>query len=77
MRFLSVLLVLLSVCCSVSVARAGSVVDRVKARGIVRCGSVERPGLASVAGENGWTGLNVDVCRGIAAAVLGSPERIE
>ena len=77
MRFLSVLPVLLSVCCSISVAKAGSVVDRVKARGIVRCGSVERPGLASVAGEKLWAGLNVDVCRGIAAAVLGSPERIE
>jgi general L-amino acid transport system substrate-binding protein len=77
MRFLSVLLVLLSVCCSISVAKAGSVVDRVKARGIVRCGSVERPGLASVAGKEVWAGLNVDVCHAIAAAVLGSPDRIE
>jgi len=77
MRFLSVLVVLLSVCCSISVAKAGSVVDRVKARGIVRCGSVERPGLASVAGKDHWTGLNVDVCRSIAAAVLGSADRIE
>ncbi len=77
MRFLSVLLVLLSVCCPISVAKAGSVVDRVKARGIVRCGSVERPGLASVSGKGVWAGLNVDVCHAIAAAVLGSPDRIE
>jgi len=77
MRFLSVLLVLLSVCCSISVAKAGSVVDRVKARGVVRCGSVERPGLASVAGKEHWAGLNVDVCHAIAAAVLGSADRIE
>lgn len=77
MRFLSVLLVLLSVCCSISVAKAGSVVDRVKARGIVRCGSVERPGLASVTGKGLLVGLNVDVCHAIAAAVLGSPDRIE
>jgi len=77
MRFPSVLLALLSVLCLVPAAKAGSVVDRVKARGIVRCGSVERPGLASVAGDHGRSGLTVDVCRGIAAAVLGSPERIE
>jgi len=77
MRFLSVLFVLVSVCCSISVAKAGSVVDRVKAHGIVRCGSVERPGLASVSGKELWSGLNVDVCHAIAAAVLGSPDRIE
>ena len=77
MRLPSFLLVMLTVCCSVSVAMAGPVIDRVKARGVVRCGSVERPGLASATGQGRWTGLNVDVCRGIAAAVLGSPDRIE
>jgi general L-amino acid transport system substrate-binding protein len=77
MRFLLVILVSLLVCCSISIARAGSVVDRVKARNVVSCGSVERPGLASIADEKRWSGLTVDICRGIAAAVLGSPERIE
>ena len=76
MRFLTVLLLLLGICSS-SVAQAASVVERVKARGVVRCGSVERPGLARAAGKDHWTGLNVDVCRAIAAAVLGSPKRIE
>ncbi len=77
MRLLLVLLTLLGVCGSISVARAGTVVDRVKARGVVRCGSVERPGLASADDHGHWRGLNVDVCRAIAAAVLKSPERIE
>ena len=77
MRLLSVLLVMLTVCCSISVSMAGSVIERVKARGIVRCGSVERPGLAGTDDHGRWTGLNVDVCRGIAAAVLGSAHRIE
>jgi general L-amino acid transport system substrate-binding protein len=49
----------------------------VKARGFVRCGSVERPGLACVDRRGGWTGLEVDVCRAVAAAVLGAPERIK
>ena len=77
MRILSILLTMLLVCCSISDAMAGSVVERVKARGFVRCGSVERPGLAGPDGHGGWTGLEVDVCRAVAAAVLGSPERIE
>ena len=77
MRILSFLLTMLLVCCSISDATAGSVAERVKARGLVRCGSVERPGLAGPDGKGGWTGLEVDVCRAVAAAVLGSPERIE
>ncbi len=77
MRVLSFLLILIGVGGSISDAQAGPVIDRVKARGVVRCGSVERPGLASDAGNGHWTGLHVDVCRAIAAAVLGSPQRIE
>ncbi len=61
----------------VSAAQAGSVLDRVKARGVVLCGSVERPGLAHLGGDGQWHGLNVDICRAVATAVLGSPERIE
>ena len=77
MRFPTVLLILLSICCSTSVAQAAGVAQRVKARGVVRCGSVEQPGLARAAGNGRWSGLNVDICRAIAAAVLGNPERIE
>ncbi len=77
MRILSMLLPLLFVCCSISEATAGGVTERVKARGFVRCGSVARPGMASADVHGRWTGLEVDVCRAAAAAVLGSPERIE
>lgn len=76
MRYFLTLLLLIAVCCPVSNAVAGSVVDRVKTRGLVRCGSVERPGLAHDAGNGRWAGLDVDICRAIAAAVLGSPEKI-
>jgi len=77
MRFQSVWLVIITVCCSMSAAAAGSVIDRVKSRGVVRCGSSERPGLASADNHGHWGGLNVDICRGIAAAVLGSADGIE
>ncbi|MEH1843732.1 MAG: hypothetical protein V7L25_01630 [Nostoc sp.] len=77
MRFILVLLTLLGVSCSISTAQAGSVIKRVKEHNVVRCGSVERTGLATEAEPGGWSGLNVDVCRAIAAAVLGSSDRIE
>jgi general L-amino acid transport system substrate-binding protein len=56
-------------------AQPASVAERVKARGAVRCGSVERPGLAQQDGKGRWHGLEVDVCRAVAAAVLGSPDK--
>ncbi|MGA2192784.1 MAG: transporter substrate-binding domain-containing protein [Nitrospirota bacterium] len=77
MRFLSFLMVLLTTFCLVPDARAGSVLERIKARGFIRCGSVERPGLAHINTRGRYSGLNVDICRAIAAAVLGSPDRIE
>ena len=76
MRFLWLPL-LLGTFCPISLAQAASVTGRVKAHGVVRCGSVERPGLARPVGQGRWTGLNVDICRAIAAAVLGSADRIE
>jgi len=51
-----------------SPAHAGSVLDRVRANHVVRCGATARPGLAG--GENG-AGLLSDLCRAIATAVLG------
>lgn len=77
MRSVSVILALLAILSIASDAQAGSVIERVKARGVVRCGSAERPGLAHFGGNGHWQGLNVDVCRAVAAAVLGSPDRIE
>ena len=77
MRILSVALVPLVLWCAISVAQAGSVVARVNARRAVRCGSVGRPGLARDTGQGRWEGLAVSVCRAVAAAVLGSPERID
>lgn len=77
MRFSLFLSALLVACCSISIAMAQPVIDRVKERGFVRCGGVARPGLASPDGHGGWKGLEVDVCRAVADAVLGAPDRIE
>jgi general L-amino acid transport system substrate-binding protein len=59
-------------------AHAGKTLDGIKARGQVVCGV--NTGLAGfgAADSNGkWTGLDVDVCRAIAAATLGDPEKVK
>ncbi len=59
-------------------AHAGKTLDSIKARGQVICGV--NTGLAgfSAADSNGkWTGLDVDICRAVAAAVLGDGEKVK
>ena len=59
-------------------AHAGKTLDAIKARGQVICGV--NTGLAgfSAADSNGkWTGLDVDICRAVAAAVLGDGEKVK
>ncbi|WP_293661208.1 amino acid ABC transporter substrate-binding protein [Rhodoferax sp. OV413] len=59
-------------------AYAGKTLDAIKARDQVVCGV--NTGLAGfgAADSNGkWTGLDVDVCRAVAAAVLGSGDKVK
>lgn len=47
--------------------------DDVRARGHLVCGVSEgTPGFAAVSEEGAWTGLDVDFCGAVAAAVLGN-----
>jgi general L-amino acid transport system substrate-binding protein len=57
-------------------ATAGPVTERIAQRHLVRCAAVERPGLFTRSAV-GPHGLYVDLCRAVAAAVLGDPDRIE
>lgn len=59
-------------------AHAGKTLDSIKARGQVICGV--NTGLAgfSAADSNGkWSGLDVDICRATAAAVLGDADKVK
>jgi len=61
-----------------STANAGATLDTVKKRGGVQCGV--NPGLPgfSAADEKGvWKGIDVDVCRAIAAIVFGDAEKVK
>ena len=59
-------------------ARAGQTFDTVKARGQVNCGvNTGLAGFAKPDDRGIWRGIDVDVCRAIAAAMFGNAERSE
>ena len=57
-------------------AHAGKTLDAVKARGQVVCGvNTSGPGFSAADSQGSWTGLDVDFCRAVAAAVLKDAEQ--
>ncbi|MEE3717506.1 amino acid ABC transporter substrate-binding protein [Tumidithrix elongata RA019] len=57
---------------------AQGTLERVKARGKLICGvNGKLPGFSYVNEKGEWSGLDVDYCRAIAAAVLGNDKAIE
>ncbi|MHB0775604.1 amino acid ABC transporter substrate-binding protein [Halomonas sp. WWR20] len=67
---------------SLSAAHAGaaqaSLLDDVKARDALRCGvSSDKAGFSYLTDDGRWSGMDVDLCRGVAAAVLGDASKVE
>ncbi len=59
-------------------AHAGKTLDAIKSRGQVICGvNVGLAGFSAADSQGNWTGLDVDTCRAIAAAVLGDGNKIK
>ena len=59
-------------------AHAGKTVDGIKARGQVVCGvNTGLAGFSAADSSGKWSGLDVDVCRAIAAATLGDAEKVK
>ncbi|RRS05521.1 amino acid ABC transporter substrate-binding protein [Aquabacterium soli] len=72
-----VLTLVLTLGLSASLAHAGKVLDGIKQRGELRCGvSTGVVGFSAPESGSRWKGLDVDVCKAIAAAVLGKPEKV-
>ncbi len=58
-------------------AQAGTL-DDVRAKGFVQCGvNTGLAGFAIADSQGGWTGLDVDYCKAIAAAVLGDGDKVK
>jgi general L-amino acid transport system substrate-binding protein len=59
-------------------AHAGKDLDAVKARGQLICGvNTGIAGFALADSQGKWVGLDVDVCRAVAAAIFGDAEKVK
>ena len=59
-------------------AEAGKTLDAVKQRGQLVCGvNTGLAGFSAADSQGAWTGLDVDICRAIAAAILGDGTKVK
>ncbi len=61
-----------------SLAHASSTLETVQERGFIQCGvSTGLPGFSSPDEKGQWSGIDVDVCRAMAAATLGDATKVK
>ena len=59
-------------------AQAGKTVDAIKARGQLVCGvNTGLAGFSAADSQGNWSGLDVDVCKAVAAAMLGDASKVK
>ena len=59
-------------------AASAATLDEVKSRGALKCGvSQGLPGFSNPDADGNWSGLDVDLCKGVAAAVFGDASKVE
>jgi len=60
-------------------ALAGKDLDAVKSRGTLMCGVAVGgiAGFMTVDSQGKWTGMNVDICRAVSAAIFGDSEKVK
>lgn len=69
---------LLSLALVVTPVEAAPMLDTVRANGVVRCGvSTGFPGFSLADSQGVFRGLDVDVCRAVAAAVFGDSAKVK
>ncbi|GLK75303.1 amino acid ABC transporter substrate-binding protein [Methylopila jiangsuensis] len=58
-------------------AAQAATLDQVKQKGFVQCGvSTGLPGFSNPDEKGEWTGLDVDLCRAVAAAIFDDPAKV-
>ena len=59
-------------------ASAGKTIDAIKARGQLNCGvNPSLPGFAAADSQGVWSGLDVDVCKALAASLLSDASKVK
>src|SRR3546814_2002047 len=62
---------------TVAVAAGAATLDDVKARGTLNCGvTTGLAGFAAPDDQGNWKGLDVDMCRAVAAAIFGDDTKV-
>lgn len=57
---------------------AGPTLDAVKKKGFVQCGvTTGLPGFSGADDKGQWSGIDVDMCRGVAAAIFGDADKVK
>lgn len=78
MKSVTLLAAMVSLGLASGVAQADETLDAVKEKGFVQCGvSQGLPGFSNPDDQGDWTGLDVDFCRAMAAAVFNDAEAVK
>jgi len=78
MKSLKVLLATAVITAGSAAAASASMLDDVKSKGFVQCGvSTGVAGFSNPNDAGDWVGIDVDICRGVAAAIFGDPKAVK
>ncbi|HEU5272777.1 MAG TPA: amino acid ABC transporter substrate-binding protein [Xanthobacteraceae bacterium] len=78
MKRLLTILACASLAMTLATAASASTLDDVKKRGMLNCGANgQLPGFGIPDSQGNWTGLDVDLCRAVAAAVFNDPTKVK
>ena len=76
--FLAVFAFVFAIGTEAMAAKAGKTLKNTKKKDFVKCGvSQGVPGFSNADASGNWTGIDVDVCRAVAAAVLGDAGKVK
>ncbi len=76
--FLAVFTLVFAIGTEAMAAKAGKTLKNTKKKDFVKCGvSQGVPGFSNADASGNWTGIDVDVCRAVAAAVLGDAGKVK
>jgi general L-amino acid transport system substrate-binding protein len=68
----------LALTAAIGTAHAGPTLDAINEKGFIQCGvSQGLPGFSNPDDQGNWTGLDVDLCKAVAAAVFGDVEKVK
>lgn len=59
--------------------RSSPKINEIKARGVLNCPghNGSNPGFMEVDAKGNWSGLDIDICRAVATAILGNPNAVK